>query len=400
MTPGKDTEVSANLQTTLLDEHHFLSGLVQGCLQELIKSEFDRYINAQPHQRSADRRGIRNGSYTRCFKTRVGRLELTIYRDRLGQFRTEFFNRYQRSEQAFMASMLEMYLQGVSTRKVSKIIETLCGTTVSRSQVSELTKRLDTQLDAWRNRRLNEQYLYLIVDARYEKVRTKQGVVSQAVMLVVGIAEDGHRAILSVEIGDSESESSWDDVFKGLKNRGLRGLIFAVSDDHTGLVNALHRNFQGVAWQRCQVHFIRNFIMKLSRRDLKLYLPLLKDIFTAADEKEALRRKEQLVLKLEEKYPKVAVWVDENMESCLSVLHLPVEHRRKMKSTNMLERLNEELRRRSRVVRIFPNQASCLRLAAALCQETSETWETGRRYLNFDKEQEASSAENDEKDAA
>ena len=291
MTPGKDTEVSANLQTTLLDEHHFLSGLVQGCLQELIKSEFDRYINARPHQRSADRRGIRNGSYTRCFKTRVGRLELTIYRDRLGQFRTEFFNRYQRSEQAFMASMLEMYLQGVSTRKVSKIIETLCGTTVSRSQVSELTKRLDTQLDAWRNRRLNEQYLYLIVDARYEKVRTKQGVVSQAVMLVVGIAEDGHRAILSVEIGDSESESSWDDVFKGLKNRGLRGLIFAVSDDHTGLVNALHRNFQGVAWQRCQVHFIRNFIMKLSRRDLKLYLPLLKDIFTAADEKEALRRK-------------------------------------------------------------------------------------------------------------
>jgi len=255
-------------------------------------------------------------------------------------------------------------------------------------------------LDAWRNRPLNERYLYLIVDARYEKVRTKQGVVSQAVMLVVGITEDGHRAVLSVEIGDSENESSWDDVFKGLKNRGLRGILFAVSDDHTGLVKALHRNFQGVAWQRCQVHFIRNFIMKLSRRDLKLYLPLLKDIFTAADEKEALRRKEHLVLKLEEKYPKVAVWVDENLESCLTVLNLPVDHRRKMKSTNMLERLNEELRRRSRVIRIFPNQASCLRLAAALCQETSEIWETGRRYLNFDKEQEASSSENDEKDAA
>ena len=148
ITQGKDTEVPVNLQTTLLDEHHFLSGLVQGCLQELIKREFDRCINARPHQQSADRRGIRNGSCTRCFKTRVGRLELISYRDRLGQFRSGFFNRYQRSEQAFMASMLEMYLQGISTRKVSKIIATLCGTAVSRSQVSELTKRLDTQLDA------------------------------------------------------------------------------------------------------------------------------------------------------------------------------------------------------------------------------------------------------------
>jgi len=400
MTQEKDTEIPANLQTTLLDEHHFLSGLVQACLQELIKSEFDRYINARPHQRSADRRGIRNGYYTRSFKTRVGRLELTIYRDRLGQFRSDFFNRYQRSEQAFMASMLEMYLQGVSTRKVSKIGETLCGTVVSKSQVSELTKRLDTQLDTWRNRRLNEGYHYLVVDARYEKVRTKQGVVSQAVMLVVGITEDGHRAILSVEIGDSENESSWDDVFKGLKNRGLRGVKYAVSDHHTGLVNALHRNFQGVAWQRCQVHFVRNFIMKLSRRDLKFYLPLLKDIFSAADEKEALRRKEQLVIKLEEKYPKVATWIDENIESCFTVFHLPVEHRRKMKSTNMLERFNEELRRRSRVIRIFPNCASCVRLVASLSQETSEIWETGRRYLDFDKDPEILSSENDEKDAA
>jgi transposase-like protein len=400
MTQEKDTEISSKLQTTLLDERHFLSGLVQSCLQELIKSEFDRYINARPHQRSMDRRGIRNGSYTRSFKTRVGRLELTIYRDRLGQFHSDYFNRYQRSEQAFMASMLEMYLQGVSTRKVSKIIETLCGTAVSKSQVSELTKRLDTQLDSWRNRPLNDGYVYLIIDARYEKVRTKQGVVSQAVMLVVGITEDGHRAILSVEMGNSETESSWDDVFKSLKNRGLHGVKYVVSDDHTGLVHALHRNFQGIAWQRCQVHFVRNFIMKLSRRDLKYYLPLLKDIFSASDEKEALRRKEQLVLRLEEKYPKVAVWIDENIESCFTVFHLPVEHRRKMKSTNMLERFNEELRRRSRVIRIFPNSDSCLRLAASLCQETSEIWETGRRYLDFDKEPETLAAEGDEKDAA
>lgn len=400
MTQKKDSGISDNLQTTLLDEHNFLSGLVQGCLQELIKTEFNNYINAQPHERNTNRRGIRNGTYTRSFKTRVGTLELIIYRDRHGQFRSDFFDRYQRSEQAFMASMLEMYLQGVSTRKVSKIVETLCGTTVSKSQVSDLTKRLDKQLDLWRNRQLDDSYPYLMVDARYEKVRTKQGVISQAVMIVVGINDSGYRSILSVDLGNSESETSWGDVFKSLKNRGLSGVQYVVSDDHIGLVNALNRYFQGAVWQRCQVHFARNFMMKFSRRDIKAYMPILKDIFSASDENEALRRKAQLILKLEEKYPDIATWIDENIESCLSVFYLPIEHRRKMKSTNMLERFNEELRRRSRVIRIFPNNESCLRLISALSQETSEIWETGRRYLTIDKEQKITVPEIKEKAAA
>jgi transposase-like protein len=393
MTQKQGTTLSRKLQTTIVDDDSFLKGIVHSCLQELIKTEFNHYINAQPHERTPDRQGTRNGSYTRTLKTRVGALELTIYRDRAGEFRTEFFHRYQRSEQAFLASMLEMYLQGVSTRKVSKIVETLCGTTVSKSHVSELCKHLDKQLEIWRNRQISDHYSYLIIDARYEKVRTDQGVVSQAVMIVIGISENGHRTVLSVEMGDSENESTWSQVFKKLKDRGLTGVKYMVSDDHKGLVAAFNRYYQGVAWQRCQVHFIRNFMLKLNRRDFKIYLPLLKDIFSASDYQEAVRRKHRLVEKLDETYPVAAEWLDENIESCLTVFNLPIEHRRKMKSTNMLERLNEELRRRSRVIRIFPNRDSCHRLMSYLCQETSEAWETGKRYLIFDKEQEGSKIE-------
>lgn len=399
MTQKKGTTVSEQVQTTLLNEQDFLTGIVRGCLQELIKAEFDRFINAQPHERSPERRGVRNGSYTRTLKTRVGTLELIIYRDRHGEFRTEFFQRYQRSEQAFIASMLEMYLQGVSTRKVTKIVEALCGTTVSKSQVSDLCKRLDKQLETWRNREIADSYPYLIIDARYEKVRTEQGVVSQAVMIVIGISESGHRSVLSVEMGDSENETTWNDVLKKLKARGLKGVQYVVSDENKALVAALARNFQGVAWQRCQVHFIRNFVTKISRRDVNLYLPLLKDIFSASDYQEAVRRKHLLIDRLEEKYQRVADWVDENVESCFSVFHLPPEHRRKMKSTNMLERLNQELKRRSRVIRIFPNRASCLRLMSYLCQETSEQWETGKRYLTFEKEQDLASNQKNQKAA-
>lgn len=388
MTQKQNNSISSELQTVLLDEHTFLKTLVQECLQQLLKSEFDKHINAAPHERSSERRGLRNGTYYRSLKTRVGCIELNVCRDREGHFHTELFRRYQRSEQAFLLSMIEMYIQGVSTRKVSNIVETLCGITVSKSQVSELSKSLDSQLHTWRNRQLTEVYPYLVVDARYEKIRTSKGVVSHAVMIVIGISEHGHRSVLSVELGDSENESTWSDVFNKLKARGLKGVEYVVSDDHQGLVNALERHFQGVVWQRCQVHFIRNFIRKMKRRrDIKTFLPLLKDVFLASSYQEAQRRKQILLTQLEGNDNDIVTWLDEEIESTLSVYHLPAEHRRKMKSTNMLERHNEELKRRSRVIRIFPNEASCIRLMATLCQETSEAWETGKRYLIFDKEQ-------------
>jgi transposase-like protein len=279
--------------------------------------------------------------------------------------------------------MIEMYVQGVSTRKVTHIVQELCGVGISRSQVSTLTGELDKNLNLWRQRRLDKAYPYLVVDARYEKIRTAAGVVSKAVMIVVGVSGCGHREILGIQIGDSENEVDWGIMFQDLKDRGLSGVCYVVSDDHKGLVNALGRHFQGVLWQRCQVHFIRNFTSKLGGKDSKNYKYKLQDIFSAPDLEEAHSRKDRLVEELQDIKPQIATWIDEEIESCFAVYHLPEGHRRRMKSTNMLERFNQELKRRSRVIRIFPNEESCLRLLGTMCMEKSEEWETGRIYLNM-----------------
>lgn len=387
MTRKQDNSLVKELQKVLLDDKDFLKGLVTENLQSILNQEFESFIGASPYERSKDRRGYRNGSYKRSLATRIGQIALEVCRDREGRFQSELFRRYQRSEQAFMLSMIEMYVQGVSTRKVTRIVQELCGVEVSKSQVSDLAGELDANLDLWRQRRLEKAYPYLVVDARYEKIRTGAGVVSRAVMIVVGIAACGHREILSVQIGDSENEVDWGLVFQDLKDRGLCGVCYVVSDDHKGLVKALERHFQNVLWQRCQVHFIRNFTSKLGGKDSKTYLYKLQDIFAAPELEEARSRKDRLVEELEDVKPHVASWIDEEIESCFSVYYLPEAHRRRMKSTNMLERFNQELKRRSRVIRIFPNEESCLRLLGTMCMEQSEEWETGRVYLTIKEEQ-------------
>ena len=383
MTQKKDNSLVKEFQKVLLDDKNFLKNLMAESLQSILQDEFNRFIKAGPYERNEDRKSYRNGSYTRSIKTRVGRIELEVCRDRDGLFQTELFRRYQRSEQALVLSMTEMYLNGVSTRKVTNIVEELCGHSVSRSHVSNLAADLDKKLTVWRNRKLTKQYPYLVVDARYERIRTLEGVLSKAVMIVIGISEDGHREILSIDIGDSENETDWGHIFKTLKDRGLKGVQYVVSDDHQGLVKALQRNFQGSMWQRCQVHFIRNFMSKLNRRKEKLYIPLLKDIFAATNKEDAIIRKGKLLDQLEDEKPEVARWIDEEIESCFSVYNLPPSHHRRMKSTNMIERLNQELKRRSQVIRIFPNEASCIRLLGTLCMEQSEAWEAGRMYLTM-----------------
>jgi transposase-like protein len=387
MTQAKNNSLVKEFQKVLLDDKDFLKDLVTESMQSILNSEFDQFIQAGHYERNKDRRGYRNGSYTRSLKTRVGRIELEVCRDRDGIFQTELFSRYQRSEQALVVSMIEMYLNGVSTRKVSKIVEELCGHGISKSHVSEIAGDLDKKLNLWRNRELDKEYPYLVVDARYERIRTGGRVESKAIMIVIGISKEGYREILSIDLGDSENEVDWGHIFQKLKERGLKGVNYIVSDDHKGLVNAIERYFQGALWQRCQVHFIRNFITKLGRRVAKGYLPLLKDIFSANNKEDAVKRKNHLVDTLEKVKPSIAQWIDEEIESCFSVYNLPLSHRRRMKSTNMIERLNQELKRRSRVIRIFPNEASCLRVLGTLCMEQSEEWETGRIYLNMDNEQ-------------
>jgi putative transposase len=359
--------------------------LMQGVIQRVLSEELTSFLEADPHERSEKRKGYRNGYKPRTLKTRLGRMELMVPKDREGRFQTELFERYQRSEKALMLGLVEMYLQGVSTRKVKAITEALCGLDISRSQVSRLTKGLDKEIGIWRSRELEKEYPYVVVDARYEKVRINHEVVSQGVLLVVGIRTDGYREILGTWVADSESEASWSEVFKELKGRKLKGVRYIVSDDHAGLRNAIDRHFQGVVWQRCQVHFIRNILSQVNKKDRAQVAEKLREITHAQSRESALKRIEESVDEFAKTHPKVSEILEEQGEEILAVYQLPVWHRRSMRTTNMLERYNQELKRRTRVIRIFPDQTSCLRLVTALAMEMTEEW-IGRRYLIFEDE--------------
>jgi putative transposase len=283
-------------------------------------------------------------------------------------------------------ALMQMYVEGVSTRKVKEITEELCGTSFSKSLVSQLASGLDSELEAWRSRRLEaEAYPYLFVDARYEKVRVDGRVVNQGVLVVSAVRDDGMREILGVEVADTESEATYHELFRSLKRRGLKGVQLVVSDDHEGLKSAVCRHFQGAAHQRCQVHYQRNLLGMVSHIKRKELGADLRAIFAAPAREEALRIASSVANKWRGKgIEKVAEHLEEHIEECLSCLAFPESHRRRIRTTNSLERLNQEIKRRTRVVRIFPNRESCLRLVTALAVEVSEEWVTGRRYLDME----------------
>jgi transposase-like protein len=363
----------------------FFRTLLQNTVQQVLEAEMTSFLGAENYERNGTRRGWRNGYKPRFLKTRVGKLELMVPQDRDGQFQTELFDRYQRSEKAFVAALLQMYLEGVSTRKVTEITEALCGLEVSKSQVSALTQKLDAEINEWRMRRLTEEYPYLIFDARYEKVRRGGSVVSQGVLVAIGISAAGYREVLGGWVAESESEASWGAVFAELKERGLRGVRYVVSDDHKGMVKAIERHFQGAAWQRCQVHFLRNALALCSRQQRPMVLRLMKAITEAPTREAAKAALAVAVAELEKKAPKVARLLEEHGEEILGVYALPEPHRKRMRTTNMLERQNQELKRRTRVIRVFPHEQSLLRLIAALLMETNQEW-MGRIYLKMDEE--------------
>jgi putative transposase len=373
------------VQGVLIDDPGFLKEIVERVLQELLEAEMSEHLGAAPYERTTERKGHRNGHKPRTLRTRVGTLNLLVPQDREGTFSTRLFARYQRNEKALVLALMEMYVEGVSTRRVKDVTEELCGTSFSKSLVSQLAGRLDAELEAWRGRPLEaEGYPYLFVDARYEKVRVGHRIVSQGVLVVSGVRRtDGMREILAVEVADTESEATYHELFRSLKARGLRGVELVVSDDHEGLKSAAFRHFQGASWQRCQVHYARNLLGMVGHARRKELAEGLRGIFAAPSREVALGLASELAARWRQSHPRVAEHLEEHIEECLTCLAFPESHRRRIRTTNGLERLNQEIKRRTRVVRIFPNREACLRLVTALCVEQSDEWLTGRRYLDM-----------------
>jgi transposase-like protein len=384
MAPKKTNANKVDWKSELLASGDVVRELFRDVLQEVLETEMTETLQAKPGERTSERLGLRSGSYARTLITRVGKLELRVPQDRQGRFSTQLFERYQRSEKALVSALAEMYVQGVSTRKVKAITEELCGHSFSASSISDINKTLDEQLAQFATRRLDEEYPYLILDARYERVRENGTIHKRAVLVAIGINWDGRRCVLGVDLANRESISSWKEFLLGLRTRGLTGVELVVTDDHAGLRAAIAEVLPEAAWQRCYVHFLRNCLDHLPRKGDDDCLRELRWIYERRNLGEARNDLAAWITKWESRYARLVAWVEENIEETLTFYRLPPQHHKHLKSTNMLERLNEELKRRTHVVRIFPNAASCLRLVRALAVETHENWIEATRYLNMD----------------
>ena len=370
----------------LLKENGFegLADAVTVLMNSAMIAERSEYLCAAPYERSAHRVGYANGFKDKTVKTRLGALGLKVPQTRESEFYPQSLEKGLRSERALLLAIAEMYVQGVSTRRVKKIVEELCGMDVSSTQVSRAAAQLDELLEAWRARDLG-RYRYVILDAQYQKVRQGGQVLDAAVLIACGVGVDGKRDVLGCSVSLSEAEVHWRRFLVDLKDRGLQGIDLIVSDAHEGLKAARKAVFGGVPWQRCQFHLQQNagaYVPSVAMR-----APVAADIraiFTAPDLEEA----EHLLGKFLERYaktaPQLVAWAEENLPEGFTVFSSPATHRRRLRTTNLLERLNEEIRRRTRVARLFPNEASCLRLVTAIVMEIAEDWQTAeKRYLTF-----------------
>ena len=376
--------------------HELFSGNEEGMqklltqvLNQVLEEQRTEHLQADHHERSDDRKGYRNGYTPRKIATRVGTLTLRVPRVRNGDFSPEMFERYQRSEQALVLSLMEMVINGVSTRKVKKVTEELCGTSFSKSTVSRLCAKLDPIVESWNNRPLNDKrYPFLIVDGLVLKVRENDRVVPRSALIAIGVNEDGYREILGLQMGHSETYESWKRFFERLNERRLNGVDVVVSDDHKGLKKAAREVFQDTIWQRCQFHSARNILdqcPKRYRQDLK---HRLKEIHRAPDKARARQRCNETIADYDDKAPKAMNCLENGLEDAIAVLELPTKYRRRLRTTNSLERLNQEIRRRDKVIRIYPNERSAWRLVGALLMEQHEEWSTGRRYFDMEEYEE------------
>lgn len=376
------TELLHGLFTTDGRDEAF-SKLLEEILNQVLLAQSTEQIGAERYERSDNRTCYRNGFRDRQLTTRIGTITLQVPRLRGGEFSTDMFSRYQRSEQALVLAMIEMVVNGVSTRKIQHITEELCGKRFSKSTVSALCQQLDPIVTAFKDRPLEKNYPFIIVDALYLKVREDGKVRSKGLLIAIGVNEEGYREILGFQLSNSESETSWGEFFRTLKERGLTGVELITSDQHKGLVNAIQKHFQNATWQRCQTHFSRNILDKTPKHLQPELKEQLRQLYEAVDIDSARKVRDQIYEAYEKKSPNAMKILDEGFDDVTAVLNLPLKYRKRLRTTNGLERLNEEIRRRERVIRIFPNSDSVIRLIGALLMEQDEKWTTGRKYFEM-----------------
>jgi transposase-like protein len=382
---NEDSAIAALLPLLTSGTEDRLRDALQLLVNAAMLLERQQHLRAAPHERSEARDGHANGFKDKAFQTRLGQLDLRVpqVRNSSEPFYPQSLEKGLRSERALKVALAEMYVQGVSTRKVAHITEQLCGFDVSSAQVSRAAAQLDEQLKAWRERPLGETP-YLILDARYEKVRQAGVVQSAAVLVAVGVSLDGKRQIIGVSVALSEQEAHWRAFLKSLVERGLCGVRLIVSDAHIGLGAARQAVFGSVPWQRCQFHLQQNAGAYVPKQEMKGQVAAdLRAIFTASDRQAAETLLRATVARYQKSAPKLAAWLEENLWEGLTVFALPEAHRRLLRTTNGLERVNKEVKRRTRVASLFPSESSCLRLVSAVLMEISDEWESGKAYLTF-----------------
>lgn len=365
------------------------SRVIETVVNEAMKLERTQALQAEPYERTDERTGYANGFKDKTLALATGKVLLKIPQVRGLEFYPSCIEKGIRSERSLKLAIAEMYVKGVSTRRVSDIVEILCGTEVSSSQVSRLAKELDAEVESWRASPIG-QIQYLILDARYESVRVGSQVVKQALLLAIGVDYNGERHILDTSVANSEAEVNWRAFLEGLVRRGMHGLRMITSDDHSGLRAAIDAVFPGILWQRCQFHLQQNAHAYVTRKDdVPVVSADIRKVFNAPDYENAERYLNQLVETYQKTNPRLAAWADENLREGLSVFHIPENHRRKMRTSNLAERQMKEIKRRTRVVGVFPNAESLLRLAATLLLEQNDQWQNDKRYLPESKDRPA-----------
>jgi len=383
------------LQEAIEKDGDFMKDLLSFMLQQLLEHERDKQIGVDKYERDDNQReGSRNGYKERALNTRLGKVNLRKPQIREFPFRTMVFDNYQRSEKALLAAIQQMVIDGVSTNKVKKIVKKLDkDMSFSKSTVSRITGELDSIIEKWRNQKLSEYYVYIILDAIYLHIRENGEVIKRPALISIGVDKNGHRKVLGISMGYQEDEPTWRAHIKALKDRGLISVDLTVSDAKKGLVKALEEGFSGTPHQRCMVHFERNVLSKVPAKERKKLSKYLKQIYNAPDKEMALTVSQLIIDKYRNIYPKISELLEEHLEETLTFLSYPPKHHRKIRTTNQIEYLNKLIKKRSKVIGIFPNAKSCIRYLSCLLMEIDEDWQTGRSYMRMDSLEENESEE-------